>query len=104
MQEKIRVIGVSRSDHDLTNFAQENNVTYEHISADLSDVATVEQLTGQLQEILTERDVTKLYLVNNAALLGPIDQAMNYNAEDLATLIKVISNAHKVLTDTLLNY
>ena len=103
MQEKIRVIGVSRSDHDLTNFAQENNVTYEHISADLSDVATVEQLTGQLQEILTERDVTKLYLVNNAALLGPIDQAMNYNVEDLATHVQVNTIAPMVLTNFLLN-
>ncbi|HLS34983.1 MAG TPA: (S)-benzoin forming benzil reductase [Bacillota bacterium] len=103
MQEKFRVIGVSRSDYDLTNFAQENNVTYEHISADLSDVATVEQLTGQLEEILTERDVTKLYLVNNAALLGPIDQAMNYNVEDLATHVQVNTIAPMVLTNFLLN-
>lgn len=103
LESGIHVIGISRtSSTKLEKDATANNVTFTHFPCDLSDVDALNQ-TFQLirKEVFTEH-LTSVYLVNNAAVLDPIDPSMNIAAEDLAYHMQVNCVAPMALTNLFL--
>lgn len=97
LEKGIHVLGISRSGQDLRAQAENKGVSYEHLSKDLSDLEQVKQVNERLRALIREKEVKQLYLVNNAAMLGPIDQGMNYDPEELAKHVQINTVAPMVL-------
>lgn len=100
----IHVVGVSRSTQDFQAYAEKRKVTYTHLSKDLSELKQVKAIKEKVREICLDKNVSELYLVNNAAVLQPIDQAMNYTSEDFAFHVQVNTIAPIVLMNGLLKF
>lgn len=97
MTKGFHIIGVSRSKRDLQNIAHENNVTYTHFGCDLGNLTEVNNLCLKITDILTKEQPKKCYLVNNAAVLQPIDQVMNISSDDFAYHVQVNTTTPIVL-------
>jgi benzil reductase ((S)-benzoin forming) len=103
MEKNIHVIGISRSRNDqLPSIAEKNQVSYEHFQCDIGDISALEETFRKISGTVFEADVTKLYLVNNAAVIDPVDQSMNIKAKDLEYHIKVNATAPMVLMNKFL--
>ncbi|QKY68484.1 (S)-benzoin forming benzil reductase [Lentibacillus sp. CBA3610] len=103
MDSGIHVVGVSRSKNDkLTAFATENNVTYQHYSVDLGDLETAEQTFQEISEDIFSRQPDTVYLINNAAVVEPIDKSMNTKSADVAHHIQVNTTVPIILTNLFL--
>lgn len=84
IESGIHVIGLSRTENErLQEIAKENNVTYLHYTCDLGDMTEVEQVINEIWTKLSTDELSLLYVVNNAAVLEPMDQAMNILGKDL---------------------
>ncbi|WP_404451634.1 (S)-benzoin forming benzil reductase [Virgibacillus necropolis] len=103
LESGIHVIGISRTGSTtLNDHAESNNVTFTHFSCDLSNVAEIESKVNQIKnEVFTDKTTT-IYLVNNAAVLDPIDPSMNIKSNDLAYHMQVNTIAPMVLTNLFL--
>jgi benzil reductase ((S)-benzoin forming) len=103
LEQGIHVVGISRGANDaLTGVAKENNTTYEHFSCDLGDVTAIESTCQDISEHIFKDDISTLYLVNNAAVVDPVDQSMNINSSDLAHHVQVNTIAPMTLMNTFL--
>lgn len=89
LEREINVYGISRSNNEnLKKIARKNHVHFEHFACDLGDVVAIEQTLYQLNEQLIVNNPTKIYLINNAAVLEPVNHAMNIEASDLIDHVK----------------
>ncbi|GAB3798585.1 (S)-benzoin forming benzil reductase [Virgibacillus kimchii] len=103
MEKGIHVLGISRSGNDqLPSVAEKNHVSYDHYTCDIGDLSALEQTFQQISEAVFGQEVSKLYLVNNAAVIDPVDQSMNIKAEDLDYHIKVNATAPMVFMNKFL--
>lgn len=103
LQRGIHVIGLSRTgSKTLTQVAEENEVTYEHHACDLSNAENTEKLIQTISDQVFQQDVTGIYVVNNAGVLKPMDQAMNTSAADIAYHFHVNTVAPMIIMNTLL--
>ncbi|API91116.1 MULTISPECIES: SDR family NAD(P)-dependent oxidoreductase [unclassified Virgibacillus] len=101
----IHVIGISRSTTlDLNANAAANEVTYQGIAYDLGNVEKLEELMETIVTDLINDDVSGLYLVNNAAVIEPIDQGVNISPASLAYHFQVNAVAPMALTNLCLQY
>lgn len=83
LESGIHVFGLSRSGNDgLYVTASENNMQYEHLSCDLSSKESLIETVQMIQEQLKKRAVDKLYVVNNAGVVEPIQRATEIELED----------------------
>ncbi|WP_430787887.1 (S)-benzoin forming benzil reductase [Virgibacillus flavescens] len=103
LESGIHVIGISRTrSAKLDQLAESNNVSFTHYSCDLSDVTEIENTFKKIStEVFTEK-LTTLYLVNNAAVLDPINPSMNIDNHELAYHMQVNTVAPMVLTNLFL--
>lgn len=100
LESGISVIGISRSNNNkLVKIAEENNQQFTHFACDLGNLPEVEKTIQEVSANLYAQDPSTVYLVNNAAVLDPIDQAMNIKGEDLAHHVQVNTIAPMVLTN-----
>ncbi|MFC2947919.1 (S)-benzoin forming benzil reductase [Virgibacillus sediminis] len=84
MEAGINVIGISRSKNGtLPKHAEENHVNYQHFSCDLGDIEALEETFVKIAEEIYTEDLNAVYLINNAGVVDPIDQAMNVKNSDL---------------------
>jgi len=84
LESGIHLIGISRSkNEELHVIAGENNVDYEHIECDLSDLDELNNVIEALRENVLGQELTHLYLINNAAMVGPIEKAQETSPEAL---------------------
>lgn len=97
LEKGIHVLGISRSEQDLSTQAENHGVSYEHLAKDLSDLKQVKQINDKLSHLVNQKQITQLYLVNNAAMLGPVDQGIYYEPEKLAEHVQVNTVAPMVL-------
>ncbi|UJL47542.1 (S)-benzoin forming benzil reductase [Virgibacillus sp. NKC19-16] len=98
LESGINVIGISRSTNEkLSKLADQNNKRYMHYPCDLGDISALEDTCKAISEEVFTEELTLLYVVNNAAVIEPIDQAMNTKAESLANHIQVNTIAPMVL-------
>lgn len=103
LESGVSVLGISRNANDyLQKIAEQHHVSYEHFSCDLGKTAEVEQTIAIMSEFIFNHEPTKLYLVNNAAVLEPIDQAMNIKGEELAFHVHVNTVAPMMLMNAFL--
>ncbi|PAV29336.1 short-chain dehydrogenase [Virgibacillus profundi] len=103
LEQGIHVIGISRSNSETLNkVAEQNNVSFQQFSCDLSDLKAIEETFNQITNEIFNQELSGVYLVNNAAVLEPMDQAMNINGEDLAYHVQVNTIAPMVLTNLFL--
>src|SRR5699024_9620412 len=63
--------------------AGENNVDYEHIECDLSNLDELNNVIEALRENVFSQQLSHLYLINNVAVLGPIDHAQELHSDAL---------------------
>ncbi|MBY7143013.1 (S)-benzoin forming benzil reductase [Virgibacillus sp. NKC19-3] len=90
LESGIDVIGISRSSNEkLSKLGYKNNTTYLHYPCDLGNIADLEKTCEAIHEEVFTEELTSLYVVNNAAVVEPVDQAMNIEAERLAHHIQV---------------
>ncbi|WP_040982023.1 (S)-benzoin forming benzil reductase [Oceanobacillus jeddahense] len=100
LESGINVVGISRTDNtQLYSYAKENNADYQFISCDLSEKDAIEKVCQSLEEILFNDTLSKLYLINNAGLVDPIDRAENIEIDDLMKQIHVNTVAPMALTN-----
>ncbi|WP_163971369.1 (S)-benzoin forming benzil reductase [Oceanobacillus halotolerans] len=103
IESGIHVIGVSRSkNEELASIAEKNQVTFKHYSCDLGDLNSVENTFQEISDHLFSKQIHTVYLVNNAAVLDPIDQAMNIKGDALSYHVQVNTVAPMVITNLLL--
>lgn len=103
LEQGIHVVGISRNaNNDLAALAKANNMTYEHFTCDLGDIKEIEDTSQHISEHIFKDDISTLYLVNNAAVVDPIDQSMNISSNDLAHHVQVNTVAPMVLMNLFL--
>ncbi|WP_174616181.1 (S)-benzoin forming benzil reductase [Virgibacillus ihumii] len=104
MESGIHVIGISRSENkSLKEAAQQNNVSFQHFPCDLGDVEAIEQTFADMSSLIFDEEPSMVYLVNNAAVLDPVDKSMNLDSRELAYHMQVNSLAPMVMTNLFLN-
>lgn len=105
LESGIHVFGISRNENKtLVEVAKQNNVDYEHFNCDLGKTEEVNQLLQQMMEHLAKVELTNLYLVNNAAVVEPVNQALNITGEDLAYHVHINNIAPMLLMNSLLKF
>lgn len=97
LESGIHLIGISRTKNEkLHVIAGENNVDYEHIVCDLSNLEELNNVIDELKENVLRQDLSQLYVVNNASIVEPIERAHeiepdalkeHYNINVLAPMI-----------------
>ncbi|MFD2630268.1 (S)-benzoin forming benzil reductase [Oceanobacillus kapialis] len=102
LEQEIHVIGLARTGAEgLQDIAETNNVTFQQYKCDLGDVEAIEETCKEIKGQL-DKNLSTLFLVNNAAVVEPVDQAMNMNSSDLAHHVKVNTIAPMVMTNLFL--
>lgn len=103
MESGVNVIGISRSKNkSLEEAAQQNNVLFQHFSCDLGDVDALEETFNKISSLIFQEEPSTVYLVNNAAVLDPVDKSMNLDSHELAYHVQVNSLAPMVMTNLFL--
>ncbi len=105
LESGVDVIGISRMENKkLLEKAAENNQFYKHFSCDLSDITALDKMIMEVYETLQAREgqVETIYLINNAGVVEPINQAANINSVELLKHVKINTVAPMVLTNKLL--
>ncbi|WP_188456571.1 (S)-benzoin forming benzil reductase [Virgibacillus oceani] len=99
----INVVGVSRQrNKKLAEIAEQNNVTFQHFRCDLGNSDNIESIAEQILKQIFVYEPSALYVVNNAASLGPIDQSMHINSSELIRHVNVNTIAPMVFTNLFL--
>ncbi|MFD1065772.1 (S)-benzoin forming benzil reductase [Oceanobacillus locisalsi] len=100
LESGIHVAGMSRTDNNkLYDYAKENNTHYDFIPCDLSDKDSIQAACKKLDDFVFQDTLSKLYLINNAGLVDPIDRAENIDMDSLMKQIQVNTTAPMFLTN-----
>ncbi|WP_080874044.1 (S)-benzoin forming benzil reductase [Oceanobacillus timonensis] len=100
LESGINVVGISRTDNTkLYDYAKENNAHYYFIACDLSEKDSIQTACNNLDDFLFKENVSKLYVINNAGLVDPIDRAENIDMDGLMKQIQVNTVAPMYLTN-----
>lgn len=107
LENGIGVIGISRTENKkLPEIAEENNQFYKHYPCDLSDIpqleATIDKIHETIENLGQEQRIEVIYLLNNAGVINPINQAKNIQTEELIKNITINTISPMVLTNQLL--
>src|SRR5699024_1760621 len=91
LESDVHVIGVSRSTNPkLQTKAKELNMN------------EVKEMINQSKEILTQDNVTTIYIVNNAVILEPMDQAKEIDSNKLIKHYQINALTPMMITNTFL--
>lgn len=105
LESGVDVVGISRTENKkLSETATENNQFYKHFSCDLSNITALEKTIIEIYETLKAREaqVETIYLLNNAGVVEPINQAANMNSDELLKHVTINTVAPMVLTNKFL--
>ena len=104
LESYVHVIGVSRTENlELQAKAKEYNVNYIHLTTDLTNANEVEQMIVKANEILNEyEEVTSFYIINNAGMLEPMNQAKEIDSEKLIKHFQINTLTPMMITNTFL--
>lgn len=104
IEAKVNVLGISRSPNEsLIQLAEKHGVTYKHFACDLGNTNEIEKTMEAMSQTIFEHELSTLFVVNNAAVLEPIDQAKNINGSDIAYHVHVNTIAPMMLINYFLN-
>lgn len=103
LESGIHLIGISRhKNEELHIIAGENDVEYEHISCDLSDLKNLRYVLDEIKGNLFQQELSHLYVVNNAAIVEPIKQAQLIEDDELLNHYKINVLAPMMIMNTLI--
>ncbi|HLR09619.1 MAG TPA: (S)-benzoin forming benzil reductase [Bacillota bacterium] len=103
MEQGIHVIGLSRRENKaLHNHAEKQQASYTHVTCDLGQTEQVKTAYSNISEHLPTDGLDTLYLINNAAVVEPIDQAMRIDPDDLVNHVHINTIAPMILANLLL--
>src|SRR5690625_7500741 len=77
-------------------------MNYYDLRFDLKNVNEVKEMINQAKEILTQDNVTTIYIVNNAGILEPMDQAKEIDSEKLIKHYQINALTQMMITNTFL--
>lgn len=84
----IEVIGISRTlNKQHKSFAEDNQVFYEHIVCDLTNVKQTNEMINEVVRTYITQDVSTLYIINNAAMIEPIHKSTEIDTLELQAQI-----------------
>jgi len=94
LKQGIHVIGISRTENKaLKSMADEYDVSYKHLSYDLGIVSEIKNVFSHISKYINKHPVKKFFLVNNAAVLQPINHSREIDIDELAYHIQVNTTA-----------
>src|SRR5690625_3829310 len=103
LHSNIHVIGTSRSDNkNLKELANNYNLKYTFFPADLCSVDDVSSLIERIKETLCRRKLTCLYVINNAAIVSPVNRAETIVNHELQRHIQINIATPMMLINTFL--
>ncbi|MUV36645.1 Benzil reductase ((S)-benzoin forming) [Lentibacillus sp. JNUCC-1] len=105
LETGVHVIGVSRKGNsELSDIATSKGVKYKDERCDLSNLEEIEKAFNRISEILMNNRPKKLYLINNAGVVEPIDHSMNIDHQALKDHVMINTLAPMVLMNMSLKY
>lgn len=105
LESGIHVLGVSRNvNKHLEKVAASNQVKYHHYPCDLGNMNELEETIEKLKVDIASYDPSLLYLINNAAVIDPINQVSNINNRDLQYHIQLNTVVPMILSNQMLNF
>ncbi|HLR42574.1 MAG TPA: (S)-benzoin forming benzil reductase [Pseudogracilibacillus sp.] len=105
LELSVHVYGIARTEaENLHQIAKENGVTYEYFPADLSDMNAVEQVIQDIQKELNGKPISNLYVINNAAIVQPIQKSIDIATADLQQHFQLNVVAPMVMMNKFLRY
>ncbi|RLL44980.1 (S)-benzoin forming benzil reductase [Oceanobacillus piezotolerans] len=105
LESGVAVYGISRSNSfKLSEIAKENNQIYQHYPCDLTVSEEVEETFQKVMHdiSLIEKEPEMIYLINNAATVEPMDQAINTKSRDIMRHVQLNTITPMILTNQLL--
>lgn len=103
LESNVHVIGVSRTENSkLKNKAEELKMNYFHLSVDLTNSNAVEEMIQQANNLLNQYEVFTFYIVNNAGILEPMNQAKEIDSEKLIKHFQINTLTPMMITNTFL--
>lgn len=100
LEAGIHVMGISRTENDrLCKVAKDYNRIYKHYACDLTKLHEVEKTIDQMLDEIFENEPPTLYLINNAAIVQPVNQAMNIDESELISHMHINTIAPMIMTN-----
>ncbi|MEN2767752.1 (S)-benzoin forming benzil reductase [Ornithinibacillus xuwenensis] len=105
LESGIHVFGISRTENKrLAKIAEKNNVNYQHYSCDLGNIIQIETTIEHIKVDLDKDGQSLLYLINNAAVIEPINQVLKVDNQALAYHFQLNTIAPILLMNQFLQY
>ncbi|MEI5907650.1 (S)-benzoin forming benzil reductase [Bacillus spongiae] len=83
-QYGMKVISVARTRNEkLEQIAKENQAVFEQYQCDLSNRKETEELFSSISKELLQQNASTIHIVNNAAVVGPIEKIGRISSEEL---------------------
>ncbi|WP_409252592.1 (S)-benzoin forming benzil reductase [Bacillus sp. SCS-153A] len=103
LSEGLNIISVSRSENEeLKNMAKTSNGDYTHFSCDLGNSSEVQTVFSDIAGTVFGNEQERVYLINNAGMVDPIETAGNLNGEKTAANVNVNLLAPMIISDIFL--
>lgn len=100
IEKGIHIVGVSRSENEeLRQYAETHRKSYVHFSCDLSSERELESVFSNIIDHLHIEEAEKVYVVNNAGVIEPIDQVGALAADEVINHIQVNLIAPMLITN-----
>lgn len=100
MEKGTNVIGLSRSkNEELQSVADKHKVTYDHYTCDLSSESEIESVFTQIIDAIKEKEADKVYVVNNAGVVEPIQKVGDLPANEVVQHLHVNFIAPMLVTN-----
>ncbi|GAB2533767.1 SDR family NAD(P)-dependent oxidoreductase [Gracilibacillus alcaliphilus] len=98
MERSIHVIGLARNDNPALSHAELPG-SYQHVTVDLADIGQTEQVFQQIKTQLETKPLEALYLIQNAAVVSPIEQVGKQETSALSQHLHVNLLSPMVVTN-----
>ncbi|MEQ6378675.1 (S)-benzoin forming benzil reductase [Bacillaceae bacterium S4-13-56] len=103
LEKGIHVYGVSRQENkSLKEKAENHEVNYQHFLCDLSSTSSVDELNKHLIKNIKETEPSKIYLIQNAGVVNPIETVGNMESEEIVNHVHVNLIAPMIIANTFL--
>ncbi|GEM05357.1 benzil reductase ((S)-benzoin forming) [Halolactibacillus miurensis] len=104
LDEGVSVVGISRSiNKQLLTYSESTEASFYSYSCDLSAVDELEDTCDQIKTLVFKKDTEKVYLINNAATVNPIDVSANHTREAIEKHVNLNLTAPMFTTSRLLH-
>ena len=92
-------MGFPKENDRLCKVAKDYNRIYKHYACDLTKLHEVEKTIDQMLDEIFENEPPTLYLINNAAIVQPVNQAMNIDESELISHMHINTIAPMIMTN-----